>query len=327
MKKLITTLVVMIFLYGNGFSQFNKSGRTSMQFLKIGIGARQVGIGEANIAGVQDINSIFWNPAEITGINNSEASFTYTQWIGDLKIFSGAVGYTFPNIGTLAVNYISLDYGQIPEALTTSTSGKLDTRTGNTFGGGDLAFGLGFAKEFTDKLSIGINARYVRENLFIYSSHLWSFDIGSFYNTGWKGIKIGMSAQNFSTPARWLYDKEEAQQTYDLPLVFRIGLSVDMFGGQELFFGGDPDVQKLTFNIDAIHSNDYGERLHMGLEYILLNIFTLRGGYKLNYEEGNLSLGVGVKYDVGPLNLRFDYSYVNYDFLQSPNRFTISMEF
>lgn len=327
MKKIIATLAVLIIIYGNGFSQFNKAGRTAMQFLKIGVGARQVGIGEASIAGVQDVNSIFWNPAAITGVKNSEASFTYTQWIADLKVFSGAVGYNFQNIGTLVINYISLDYGSIPEAITTSPTGRLDTRTGNTFGGSDLAFGIGFAKQFTDKLSIGVNARYVREDLFVYSSDLWSFDVGSYYNTGWKGIKIAMSAQNFSTPARWLYDKEETQQTYDLPLVFRIGLSIDMFGGQDLFFGGDPKVQKLTVNMDAIHSNDYAERLHAGLEYLLLDIFSLRAGYKVNYEEGNLSLGAGVKYDVGPLNLRFDYTYVNYDFLQSPHRFTLIMGF
>jgi len=327
LKKIITTLAILIFISGNSFTQFNKAGRTAMQFLKIGIGARQVGSGEASIAGVQDVNSIFWNPAEITGIQNAEASFTYTQWIADLNLFSGAIGYTFQNIGTFDFNYISLNYGQIPEALTTSPTGNFDTRTGNTFSGSDLAVGIGFAKQFTDKLSMGLNARYIRENLFIYSSSLWSFDIGSFYNTGWKGIKIGMSAQNFSTPARFLYDKEETQQTYDLPLVFRIGFSIDLFGGQDLFLEGDPSVQKLTINVDAIHSNDYGERLNMGFEYTLLDIFTLRGGYKLNYDEGNLSLGVGVKYNTGPLLLRFDYTYVNYDFLESPNRFTISIGF
>ena len=230
-------------------------------------------------------------------------------------------------IGSVAFSYISLDYGDIPEALITNTSGGIDTRTGNSFSGSDVALGLGFAKQFTDKLSIGINLRYVREDLFIYSSDLWAFDVGSFYNTGWKGIRIGMSAQNFSTPARWLNTKEEEQQSYDLPLVYRIGTSIDLLGGQDLLLGGDPEKQKLTLNIDAIHSNDYAERLHVGVEYTVFNIFTLRGGYKFNYEEGNLSIGAGFNYNAGFANMRVDYAYVNYNYLQSPHRFSVILEF
>lgn len=327
MKNLILIVSLLAVFSTNSFAQFNKAGRTSMQFLKIGIGARQVAVGEANIASVQDINSIFWNPAGITGISDAEASFTYTNWIADLNIVSGAVGYNFQGVGTLALSYISLDYGDIPEALVTSPGGGIDTRTGSTFSGSDLALGVGFARQFTDKLSIGVNFRYIREDLFVFSSDLWSFDVGSFYNTGWKGIRLAMSAQNFSTPARWLETKEEEQQSYDLPLVYRIGTSIDLLGGSDLFLGGDAANQKLTLNIDAIHSNDYAERLHFGFEYWFMNMFSLRGGYKINHEEGNLSMGAGLNYNAGFVNIRFDYAYVNYDFLQSPHRFSVLMSF
>lgn len=327
MKSLLVIISITLLFTIETTAQFNKSGRTAMQFLKIGIGARQVAVGEANIASVQDINSVFWNPAALTGINGAEASFSYTRWIADLGIYSGAIGYNIEGIGSVAFSYISLDYGDIPEALITNTSGGIDTRTGNSFSGSDVALGLGFAKQFTDKLSIGINLRYVREDLFIYSSDLWAFDVGSFYNTGWKGIRIGMSAQNFSTPARWLNTKEEEQQSYDLPLVYRIGTSIDLLGGQDLLLGGDPEKQKLTLNIDAIHSNDYAERLHVGVEYTVFNIFTLRGGYKFNYEEGNLSIGAGFNYNAGFANMRVDYAYVNYNYLQSPHRFSVILEF
>ncbi len=327
MKKIFITLAYIIFIAGNINAQFNKAGRTSLQFLKIGMGARQVAMGEANISSVQDINSIFWNPASIVGISSAEASFTYTNWIADINIFSGAVGYNMGNLGTLALSYITLDYGDIPEALITGTSGGTDTRTGNTFSGSDVAFGLGFARQFTDKLSIGVNLRYLREDLFVYTSENWAFDVGSFYNTGWKGIKIARSAQNFSTPARWLNTLEEEQQSFDLPLIYRIGTSIDLLGGSDLLLGGDPLKQKLTFNIDAIHSNDYAERLHLGMEYWFLNMFALRGGYKFNYDEGNLSFGAGFNYDSGFANLRVDYAYVNYDFLKSPHRFSVIMSF
>ena len=94
-----------------------------------------------------------------------------------------------------------------------------------------------------------------------------------------------------------------------------------------MFLGGEPDQHLVTFNLDAIHSNDYKERLHLGLEYKVYGIFSLRGGYKLNYDEGNLSFGAGVDYTFNGIRLNFDYAYVNYDFLQSPHRFTVSLGF
>jgi hypothetical protein len=327
LKKLIISIIILLSASLSINAEFNKAGRTAMQFLKIGIGARQAGMGEASIASVQDVNSIFWNPAAVTGINGVQASFTYTTWIADLNIMSGAVGITLGDIGTLTASYITMDYGDIPMAYTTSQSGNIDTRTGNFFTGSDLLFGVGFARKFTDRLSIGVNLKYVREDLHTYYSDLWAFDVGSFYDTGWKGIRLAMSAQNFSSQARWLETKEEEQQSYELPIVYRIGLAIDLMGGEDLFLGGNFDEHKITLNMDAIHTNDYAERLHLGLEYTAFNMIALRTGYRLNYEEGNLSLGVGFNYDAGFAKLNIDYAYVQYDYLESPHRVTVSMEF
>ncbi len=191
--------------------QFNKAGRTSLQFLKIGMGARAVGMGEACIASLNDINGIYWNPATITGIKNIDVSFSYTQWIADLNIMGGAVGINLNEWGVFALSYISLDYGEIPEAYVTSISGSVDTRTGEFFSGGDLSIGLTYAKKFTDKLSIGIQIKYLNEDLYSYSSDVIAFDVGSYYDTGWKGIRLAMSAQNLAGNVRWLSTKEEAQ--------------------------------------------------------------------------------------------------------------------
>lgn len=328
MKKYV--IVIIIFLLGfNVFPQsgFNKAGRTSLQFLKIGVGARETALGEACVADLNNIDAIFWNPAGLSNFDGAQASFGYTSWFADLKIMSGAVGYNVEGVGTFAFSYISLDYGQLQEALVTSPTGNVDTRTGNNFSGSDLQVGLGFSRKFTDKLSIGVNLKYLREDLFIYSSSVWAFDIGTYYNTGWHSIRLAMSAQNLSSPARWLSTKEESQQSYDLPILFRIGWSVDLIGGDDSFLGGSPDQHKITFNMDGLHSNDYGERVLMGLEYTAYDIFTLRGGYRFNYTEGNLGFGAGLKYQFGPVNLQVDYSYVVQDYLESPNRLTVVLTF
>jgi len=328
-EKLISVFVLLTLLSTTGLTQedFNKAGRTAMQFLKIGIGARMAALGEAGIANMDDVNAVFWNPAAIASINNAEATFNYTRWFGDINFSAGAAGFRAGNFGVFAINYVAVDYGQIQEAFVTSQSGGLDSRTGNTFGGSDLAVGLAFSRNYTDKLSIGVNIKYVREELWEYSSDVVGFDVGTYYNTGWRGIRLAMSAQNFSRQARWLHTREEEQQNYELPLIFRIGWSVDLLGGQDLFLGGDPEQHRVSFNMDAIHTNDYAERVHMGGEYSFGNFLILRAGYRFNYDEGNVSFGAGLRPVISGIDMRIDYAYVNYEFLDSPHRFTMTLAF
>ncbi len=329
MKKIILLLFAISLLWAvSGSAQdFNKAGRTTFQFLKIGLGARPAALGEAGIANMQDVNAVFWNPAAITGIQGIEAAFNYNQWFAGLNVMAGAFGFRVGDLGVFAINYAALDYGDLQEALVTSPTGGVDTRTGKSFGGSDLAIGLAFSRAFTDKLSIGVNAKFLQEELFTYTSSLWGFDVGTYYNTGWRGIRLAMSAQNFSRQARWLHTGGEAQQTFELPLLFRIGWSIDLMGDQNLFLGGNPHRHRLSFNMDVIHSNDYAERLHLGTEYVLYNLIALRGGYRFNYEEGDWSFGFGLNPRVSSLDVRVDYAYVIYDFLDSPHRVTVAFAF
>ena len=327
-KIKIVTLSAMIFFATNlRVEGFNKAGRTSLQFLKIGIGARSSAMGEACIANLNSIDAVFWNPAAITQMQRLESSFSYTKWIGDLNVTAGAVGLTVDRLGSIALDYIAMDYGDIPEALVTSPDGKLDTRTGLNFSGGDLSVGLSFSKMFTDRLSIGIRTKYLREDLYTYSTSLWAFDVGTYYNTGWKGIRLAMTAQNFASQARWLKTQQREEQQYEVPLVFRIGTSIDLLGGKDLFLGGNPNKQRLSLNIDAIHSNDYAERLNIGAEYWLWNRIALRTGYRTNREEGHFSVGAALNIPMDFTNLVVDYSFVDYDYLNSAHQFTVMLRF
>ncbi len=324
---MVTTMIVFLAMHAQVFAEFNKAGRTSLQFLKIGIGARSAGLGEACIADLRGVNSVFWNPAGLTEIRAVEAAFDYVNWIADLNVMAAAAGYNIEGIGAFAIHYVGLNYGDLDEALVTSPTGGIDSRTGNTFTGSDMAIGVSFARKFLDNLSIGVNVKYVQEDLFSYKTSLWAIDVGSYYDTGWRGIRLAMAAQNFAKQARFMETKQDYEQSYDIPLLFRLGWSIDLAGGEDLFLGGDPESHKLTFNMDALHSNDYAERLHVGIEYSFLNMFSLRSGYRFNYEEGQISLGGGINYQMADINFQFDYAYVDYDFLDSTHRFSIILSY
>ena len=305
---------------------FNKGARTSLQFLKIGIGARQAALGEASIALVRDANGVFWNPANISGIESFEVSFSYVRWLADLNYTAGVVGYRLGRFGILSGYVASLDYGDIPESLVTSSSGSNDTRTGNSFSGGDLMVGLTFAKEFTDRLSIGVGAKFIREELFSYSASTIAWDVGTNYDLGYKGIRLAMSAQNFGGAVEFLEQGSQAE-SFDLPLVFRIGVSVDMISPSGNSLLTTADGHQLRVGLEAINTNDFSERFHLGAEYSFRDFVALRGGYRLNYDEGNLSLGFGLSPRISDVNLRFDYAYVKYEFLDAPHRLSMTIAF
>lgn len=304
---------------------FNKGGRTSMQFLKIGIGARQVALGEAGIALVRDVNSVFWNPAAIAGIDAFEASFSYNRWLADMNYVSGAVGGRIPGVGVVALSIASLDYGDIPEALVSSGPGTTDPRTGNTFSGGDLMAGLAVAHSFTDRLSVGIGAKFLRESLFEYAVNTYAFDVGTNYDMDFKGMRLAMSVQNFGGAVSWLdEDQTDRQNGYDLPLTFRVGVSTNLVGNENAFIGvGGP--HEVTFSVESINTNDYSERWHFGAEYSFADLLTLRGGYRMNYEEGNWAAGFGLSPRFSSMEVRIDYAYVAYKYLDAPHRLSLTL--
>ncbi len=304
---------------------FNKAGRASFQFLKIGIGARQTGMGEASVAVVRDVNSVFWNPAGLVGVTSSEASFSYNRWLADLNYMAGAAGFRWGNIGVVGVSFAQLSYGDIPEALAVSESGSSDTRTGDTFTGNDMSVGLSFAHQFTNNLSIGVTAKYLREKLFVYSVSTVAFDVGTFYDTGFRGIKFAMSAQNFANSVKYLAVSDR-KEGYDIPLLFTIGASIDLVNPTDAFVNAG-DLHRFTLALQTVNSNDYGERWDLGGEYGFSDFLYLRGGYRFNYDDGNVSVGVGVQKKLGDLDVRLDYSYVSYQYLNSPQRISLTLGF
>ncbi|HEY6951410.1 MAG TPA: PorV/PorQ family protein [Bacteroidota bacterium] len=329
MKKLMH-VILMAALFSaqstNVFAQsFNKAGRTAFQFVKIGVGARQASIGEAAISIVRDVNASYWNPAGISGIATSEASFSYATWFADTKYYSAAAGIRWEGIGTFALSFSSLDYGSITEALVSSPTGSADTRTGKSFTGGDMLIGFSAAREFTDRLSIGATVKMLQEKLFTYDVKVFAYDIGTNYDIGYKGMRIAMSAQNFGPSVKWL-EHSNRSEGYELPLMFRVGTAFNLVNEQDGLFsmGG---YHRFTVAVDAVHTNDYGDRLHVGGEYWLGSTLAMRAGYRFNYDEGNLSVGIGLNQVIGEMDVRLDYAYVNYTYLESPHRITLSVAY
>src|ERR1044072_8329406 len=71
----------------------NAGGTSGGAVLSIPVGARSVGMGEAFTAMADDVSSLYWNPAGIAILNQSEASFMYSQDIQETTYSHAAVGH------------------------------------------------------------------------------------------------------------------------------------------------------------------------------------------------------------------------------------------
>ena len=88
MKKKHIYLLFSIYLFTNlvitnsGFAK--KPGTTACNFLKIGVGARPIGMGGAFAGVADDINTIYWNPGGLGNIKTAQATVMHLDWFENI---------------------------------------------------------------------------------------------------------------------------------------------------------------------------------------------------------------------------------------------------
>ena len=203
---------------------FEKVGTFDGQFLKIGIGARAAGMGGAFVAVSDDASALYWNAAWIARIESdkSQLQFNHAIWPGDMKYTQlGYVFHTKRIPGALGVSLRSLYMDPMVE--TTAYQPDPIVGTGRTFDAGYMAAGLTYARSFTDKFSAGITGNFIHEGLAELSQNTYAFDLGTLYDVGTMGMRIGMAISNMGTDVTFI-DKSAR-----IPSVFRVGTSAILF--------------------------------------------------------------------------------------------------
>lgn len=303
--------------------ELERVGLSGWQFLKINGDARQAAMAGAFTATSHgDAGAIFGNPSALADVENLDIAFSKVNWIADIGYQSVVVVQSFGNIGVFGFSIVSVDMGEMEETINSPIPGEDRTETvvtGNTFTAGDIAFGLSYAKKITDRLSIGANVRYIREEIAEVSMSNFSIDFGTTYYTGFRSLRLGMVARNFGPDANLVgWSEEYRAEAVDIrmPLDFRVGLAMDFLEGEE-----SPHI--LTVSIEGTHPNDGPERINMGTEYSFNNIFALRAGYRFNYDEEGFTFGGGLSYGIGSIALRINYAYVDFGRLEQAHMFSL----
>lgn len=319
---------------------FTKVGMAGLPFLKIGIG-RCTGMGEAFVAIADDASATYWNPAGLALVSGRQVLLNHIDWIGDInhEFISVVMPTKFGNLG---VSVTALTMGEFEETTIDAYQG-----TGRTFTGTDLAFGVSYARMFTDKLAFGLTTKLVAEKIWDIGTSGVAFDFGVHYNTGWRNLRLGMAIANFGPDLHysgaqlnftydpdweWPWTREPIPATYlteafPLPILFRFGIAYDIIRNE---------VNTLTAAVDLNHFNDVNEKVNFGFEYRIQG-FYLRAGYIFNTDvnyaadvgwETGISLGTGFRVRPNPgLSLGLDYGYRNLGRLGMSHRLGLEVGF
>lgn len=320
--------------------EFDKRAQSGMKFLSFSVDARAAAMGDALTAENQgSAVSMFYNPASMARQSGMvSAVFGQTEWIADIN-YNG-IGVAFQPAGGLygvfGISALFVDYGTLLGTVRADNDeGFIDT---GEFSPSAVALGLGYARGLTEQFSVGANVKLVSESLGATMSSVvsdttglpaprpptyitdvkidaensvqtFAFDFGILYRTGFRSLTLAMSARNFSR------DLTYEAENFELPLTFRIGVSMDLID----FTGMNPDMHSFVLAIDTERPRDFSEQIKVGGEYVFMNTLALRGGYIYPHDVQGITLGAGVQ----AFGFGFDFAYTTFEVFDNVIRFAV----
>jgi len=150
MKHLLSILLICVVSISYGQ---DKVGTSAAPFLGIAIGPAAQAMGGAYVSYGRDAYALYWNPGAISRVGRSVASFAHTNWIMGTKYNWGGLILNMGEGNAFGVQFGFLDYGE--ELVTTV---DFPDGTGDRWSASDLFATLSFARNFTERFSVGGSA-------------------------------------------------------------------------------------------------------------------------------------------------------------------------
>lgn len=277
-------------------------GNSGLAFLKLGVGARSLGMGETAAAAARDASATHYNPAALSLLQNPQLLVMHKEWIqGSQTEFLAA---SVP-LGSLALG-VSLYATSIPDIEIRTRPGPAE----GTFSARNAAIGLSAAYEIESTLGVGFSLKYLYEKIFVDEANGLGFDVGATYATPWE-VRLGFSLSNVGSMGKL---RTEASK---LPTTLRFG-AVRSVAVETL-------TSEVTIAADIVSIlPEKTTHLHLGGEYEYDRAVALRLGYMTGYESRGFSAGAGLRWGM----FRVDYAFIPFTFdLGTTHTFSLGMEF
>ncbi len=283
--------------------------QVAMPELLLGIGTRIPAMGSAGAALTDNLASLFWNPAGLAAQDQMQLEFFHTSWIQSVTQETLLFGMPLGN-GMGAVSFTYLGLGEI-EKTEAASDGSV-VRDGTTLSLSMYGVNFGYGMSTSWGLAFGGAGKLVAESLGDFSAMTLAVDAG----LQWKlqepeGIVLGVALANLGLPV----------QGYTLPMSASLGAAyravlakghrLDFSLGLEVPF---PAPQQMLY--------------HAGLEYGLLDMIFIRGGYVMS-ELASAGSGSGITAGLGfdLSGWRLGYTFAPQGELGTAHYISLGMDF
>ncbi len=269
--------------------------RPAAPFLRIGVGGRAAGLGEAHAAAVRDVTALYWNPGALAFLPRQQFVFMHNDWFADVKY--EYLGYAHPTAryGTIGGSLTFVDQGELYRATYSNPYG-----TGlGSFSAEDYAFSLSWAQQRGTGLGLGGTVKVIRQQIDNVGATSLAADFGVQYRDWYPGLTLGASLANLGTSARFDARKEQ------LPLLLRAGAAYVL-----------PRLPLIVTG-DVVLLRGSQTSYHAGIEYTVAEMVALRAGYNSGNDAGD---GFGGGFGISIDDLTVNYAYVPYGDLGGTHR-------
>lgn len=299
-------------------------GTSSATFLRIGVGARAEGLGEAFVAVANDPTAVFWNPAGLASLQRREVAESHVDWPADIHYDHLTLVLPSRRLG----GSIALQIGSLGTTIDETTELQ-PFGTGRQFAYSDFLVGGAYARRWTDKLLVGFGLKYMHEDLGSAvggpTTGAMLFDVGSIFYLGIGSVRIATSLTNFGSELKpsgsYTSPYTGEVRTYDgfdPPMVFRYGVAFEPVENAS---------QRVTTSLEMTQPADNERLLKAGAEWSWRRVFALRTGYNFNAEDLKFSAGGGFAGDFGSNHGTIDYAYTDGGAFGAVHRVSLGVRF
>lgn len=293
MKKII--LAVLLLPAGSAWSA------ETAQFLKIGVGARELGQGNVGTALADDTDALYWNAAGLSRMEKREVMASHSELTQDARLDNLAFAHpTSRGVFAAGLTYLSQSALEGRDALGHPT-GNLNAS--------DAAGVVSFARK-GDLADAGVNLKLIQSHIGSAQASGAAVDLG--LKRAFGALTLGAAMRNLGPGLRF------QDQRNDLPLQLAFGVAWRFQGGHS--------VVAEVLNGPRGDGTDVG----FGGEYQAMKAIFLRAGYTTQSAvTGGSSFDVarGLTLGLGWRNgrYRFDYAALPTGELGTSHRFTLGM--
>lgn len=249
--------------------------------------ARSAASADAGISSVNGLEATFTNIAGLAYTDKTQMKFNYTNWLGNvgIRFMSAGLAQKIGSTNVIAISVQSMNFGDIDMTTVEIPEGGIGVFTPRV-----NIINFGYAKQFTNSISGGINFKFITESIANLKATGVAIDAGIRYVTGEKDqFKFGITLKNVGPTMRYKGDGlatqinyvstggraslEQRSQPYELPSLLAIGASYDF-----IFDEKNKLTAMFTYTANSFSYDQY----RVGLDYGFSAekaAFNVRAGY------------------------------------------------